>query len=216
MKKLIQMTVLAAFALIGCAAAEAAQTNLIQTLNLHLIATFQGPDVTNDNIISETVTNLKVSTGDIIQILGPATTNDFSVQARLLVVTPLPDGDRRVVVRDGATTVDVTRFFDHELRGAVVEKARFNTETSVAAGIRYGVHSFTLQDATNSPALLAHFQLYGPAVVPFVSVLNRQKEVVGYAYEYVAAVAGTGDFDGQPAILRGTISGLGRAVEILP
>ena len=215
MKRITKLLVFIALAVLGTFPLQSAQTNLVQTLQIRLAAYSQGPATTNGNLISTTVNVGSLFTPGIIQMLGAATSNTFSPKATLLVVRPLPDGDPMVVVRDGATTVGVTRFFSHEVSDPRIAQDTVNTNTGVSAGREYSYHVFALTNA-DSQVLTSHFVVSGLARATFVSLLNRQGAAIGAAYEYVAAVSGSGDVNGTEALFQGTISGLGRKIEIVP
>ena len=209
-----KLTALVALLILGAAQIHAAQTNLVQTFNIQLSAWIQGAAVTNYNIVTWSAIPKRISTADIIRVLGTSTTNHFSSDAKLLIITPLPDGDSSIVVRDGTNNVDVSLYFRHNQKGPSIQKGRLNTNTGVGSGIEYSAHNFSLRNARNFPNLTSHFDVGGYSVAGFCALLNSHAQIIGEAYEYTAFVSGDGDINGEPAVVRGTISGKGRRVEI--
>ena len=214
--KILKLTYLIALAFLGTSALEAAQTNLVQTLNVDLASFSQGPVVTNGNIINSTLYTSRISNRDIIQALGTATTNSFSPHAALLVIKPLPDGDLNVVIRDGTNSLEVTRFFAHDRADTTAVRGRVNTVTGIASGSEYSLHSLSLKDAVGAPPLTIHFEVSGLTRATFVSLLNDSGKSLGTAYEYSAVMSGTGDVNGKDSLFEGGISGKGRKIEIVP
>jgi hypothetical protein len=77
-----------------CAQTNVAQTNVYVALNtmFHLTAQVQGPD--------ETTTVVRITTRELIDAIGTATSNTFSMQARLLLLFRVGGGVPFFVVRD--------------------------------------------------------------------------------------------------------------------
>src|SRR5438874_34563 len=85
----------------------AAQTNLVQSLHFNLTVELQGAPVTNQNLVSYSMTPRKIFTPDIIQVIGTSMSRAFSARATLLAVTPLSGAPGTVVIQDGTNRVDV-------------------------------------------------------------------------------------------------------------
>ena len=89
----------------------APQTNLVQSLHFNLTAYLQGGPVTNQDLVSYSMTPRKFFTPDIIQVIGISMSHQFSPKATLLAVTPLSGAPATIVIQDGTNRVDVTGFF---------------------------------------------------------------------------------------------------------
>ena len=214
--KIIKLTNVLALAMLGSIGIQAAQTNLVQTLHIELSAYTQGPVVTNGFVISSSLNTTRISNQDIIEALGSATTNSFSRDAHLLLMKSLPDGDLKVVIRDGTNSVAVTRFFSADHADTKAIRGRINLLTGIASGSEYSFHNFALTDDTNAQPLTIHFELSGLTRATFISLLNGKGRPFGTAYEYGAIMSGTGDVNGTNALFEGAISGKGRKIEIVP
>ena len=192
---------------------QATTTNLVQTLDFNLTARLQGPTVTNLGTTVESIRATKMTTHEIIRLLGQATTNAFSPEARLLSVRPLPDGPTTVEVRDGTNRLNVGTFFTHTKSDPAVEKT-ISGRRGFIVGLEYAIHNFALVDAANFPALPSHFSVSGLAIVSFEGKLNPQGGVTDEVDQYSFVAAGTGDINGHPAVISGQITGKGKELEI--
>src|SRR5947208_2795294 len=100
---------LAALACAPFQRANAAVTNLVQTINLKLTVYTEDDTTTNASTVTTPVVKLSKATKDIIGLLGDATGNTFTTKAKLILVTTLGGSeDTSIFVRDGASDVDVS------------------------------------------------------------------------------------------------------------
>src|SRR6266536_5515473 len=109
-----KLTAIAALFALAAFDSNADTTNLVQDINIQLTGYRQGATQTNGVAVLTGVDKTHVGTDSVIAALGAATGNSFSGYARLVSVTPLPDGFSKVQIRDGGSSVDVTSFFSHE------------------------------------------------------------------------------------------------------
>src|SRR4029077_10362060 len=105
MNKLFRIVPLAALMLAGAAQTTQAQTQTdeVLVLNIQLKEVSQGPTTTNRaGVVSTSVQVRRITSADIIQMLGTATWNTFSSNTQLVLLTPTNDLDAWTVqVRDG-------------------------------------------------------------------------------------------------------------------
>src|SRR5437762_9691225 len=134
---------LATIALIAFAAAKASafapHTNVVQNINIKIVAYSEGETTTNGTVVNEPVIKQIKITKDIIKLLGDATTNTFSASAKLLLVTSLTfGGSPSILVKDGTNEVFVSEFFSYDDVGSSdVEGGTLNTVSGVTKGIEY-------------------------------------------------------------------------------
>ena len=211
MKHCIQYTVMAACVSLAPLPVLGDQTNLVQNLEFSLVGIAQGRTTTVKNVTTATVDTMKLATDDIITAIGSATGNNFSPQAELVVITPVPSGADTVAIRDGGKSVDVTVFFTQSPLSQMVGSYTYNSKTGKGKGTNYGIQQFTLQDSTGFQPLALHYTVSGTAVEN-VSV----PEIPGPRAELRADVSGTGDSDGNLLIIQGTIRIFGQQVEVAP
>ena len=80
------------------------QTNIVESFDFALVANYQGTNTTNSHgTVTWHTGSERITTPDVIQLLGAATTNAFSKGADLLQVKPVVDGTNEetlIVVRD--------------------------------------------------------------------------------------------------------------------
>jgi hypothetical protein len=193
--------------------AAAAQTNLVQSLRFNFSVHVQGAPVTNQNIVTYSITPQKISTADIIQAIATSISKTFSANATLLAVTPLSGAPGAVVIQDGTNRVDVTVFFIISKDNTAVANGAFNTTTGAEHGMECVNRSFRLK---NQGGVTIYFTVGGLSQTKYNSLLNAQGAVIGVAEEYSMSVVGTAQVNGQDAIVRGTVLNIGRAVEITP
>jgi hypothetical protein len=212
MKKLF--TAVIGFSLLTAASLSAAQTNLVQSLRFNLTALFQGANVTNQNLVTYSTVPRKISNADIIPALGVSLGRTFSVNAKLLLITQLPDGDDDVVVQDGTNRVTVTGYFSIDRDDVRVAKGTTDLATGVERGTEYRNWSFRLKNKDNSPDLNLHFRVRGLTQSKFRTLLSSQDAIIGEAEEWISSVAGTADLDEKDAVVRGTVGASGRTLEV--
>jgi hypothetical protein len=111
MKTTVLTMTLAAMCAWANAQSAWAQTNLTQPLNINLTATLTGPESTENGVTLQSVTNINLTSEDVIASLGTSLGTTFSSNAQLLL-TASATGPLTVAVKDGtATAVDVTGVF---------------------------------------------------------------------------------------------------------
>lgn len=218
MKKLSTLTVIAALAVAGTAQLKAAQTNLVQTIGITVTAYTEGDTVTNGTVVSTPVIKTKKATKDIILLLGDAMSVTFSAKAKLLLVTPLPDGDSTVVVQDGTNRTDVSGFFNTDEVGSGVTSSQVNTLTGIQKATEYRIFEFALRN-NGGQTVSAHFAVAGLATIKSSS-LGKAGAVIGKSHAVSAALAGTGDFkDGlvtKEMVVQVSLVTAGNTLEIVP
>lgn len=210
MKQYSKLSALVALLIIGTIQSRADQTNVVQTLAIHLGGLAQGPSETNGNIIKTSTTFAGIGTADVIQQLGTSTGNSFSSKASLVIVTPLPSGNSSIQVRDGAASVDVSSFFTYEVKSDFVSSAVANVKTGRSSSTDYSIQRLALIDATGLPALTLHFDVQGVAV-DTTAITNT-----GTRVELDAGVSGSGDQGGNLRLFEGTFRIYGYSLEVVP
>jgi hypothetical protein len=171
----------------------------------------QGETVTIKNVTTTTVDRVKVETADIINAIGAAIGNTFSPGARLVVITPLPNGSVTIAIRDGGNSVNVSGFFVQSYLGGPVGRSSVNHKTGKSNGSNYSIQEFGLLDLGGYQPLALHYTLSG------VGVENYSIPAIpGPRSEWSADVSGAGDNAGNLLILQGTLRVHGQALEIVP
>lgn len=191
----------------------ATHTNLVQSLRFNLSVILQGTTVTNGNNINYSMSTEKISTTDIIQVIGTSQSSTYSSNAMLQTVTQLPNGPTRIVIQDGTNRVDVSGFFVFTTDTTAVAKGSFNAATGAESGMQYVNRSFRLKNQGGFPNLTLNFLVSGLSPTTYQSLFN-EGTVIGVAEQYVLPVVGTAQVDGADAIARGTVLSTGRKVEI--
>jgi hypothetical protein len=209
--KTLKIAALAVVAMaVGVQAQAEQQTNLVQNLSIQLVGVSQGSPFSFGGTSGTNVNNVFIGTRQVIQALGSATANTFSSASRLVVVTPIEGGDAHIQVRDGSNTVDVTDFLvAQEVSGSVdgsVSTLRPVRSTSVS----YLISRFALQDMDGA-TLSLHFDVNG-----FTTINSSTGGFFGAQGPTTNAnVSGTGDRNGNPLILQGSIVIFGRTLEVV-
>ena len=211
MKKLLTMAPMVALMLAGSAPAlKAQQTDEVLALNYNLTFVLQGPTVTGRTTVASSVRVVHVNTTNIIQALGAATGNTFSSASQLQLLTPTNDLDYflwSVQVVDGNNTVDVTGFFGH-FPGDSVGSSTMNTRNGNINSTDYSLDQFTINDQGGFPSLSLHFNGTGFTTTSTRGVVVHGA-VVGQVDRLTADLTGTGDYQGNFAVIRGTLTGIG-------
>jgi hypothetical protein len=183
--QLIKTSLFAASVIAACwsVPARAAETNAVQTINLQLTLLTQGPFHTNSpatNDISATATRTTIATKDVIGWLGTATSNHFSLTAKLVRVRHFNAATNQttIEIRDGTNApVDVSAFFSNTFSSEKVDESIYNRETGLRTGTLFeNLHL----DLTNAPPhnLVAHFNVLGSARLSYVSVTSGKTVLV--------------------------------------
>jgi hypothetical protein len=218
MNKLFRIVPLAALMLAGAAQTMLAQTQTdeVLVLNIQLNAVSQGPTTTNRaGVVTTSVKVHRITSQDVIQVLGAATGNTFSSNAQLVLLTPTNDLDAWTVqIRDGNNQLDVSGFIAHQPGTTEVGSSSFNPRTGNASGADYGVDSFSLQDQGGFPPLSEHFSVSGLTITSSRGVV-RQGQVVGQVDRVDAQVSGTGDRNGNVIVIQGSVHAVGNSTEVI-
>jgi len=202
--------------------AGAAQTCLAQTqtdevlvLNFDLTALSQAAVTTSSDGLMSEVQVTKITSKSIIQVLGTALGINFSHKSKLLALAPTNFlDDWTIQVQDGTNVaVNVSGFFGHQPGFPSVGGAWINTKTGVSGVTDYSVDSFSLQDQGGYPTLTTHFSVSGFTILDSRTVLNRKGAVVGQDDNISAQVSGTGDNQGNPTVITGSVSAEGVGTE---
>jgi hypothetical protein len=218
MKKLFGIIPIAALILAGAAQNMLAQTQTdeVLVLNIQLNAVSQGPTTTNRaGVVSTSVQVRRITSRDIIQVLGAATGNSFSTNAHLVLLTPTNDLDTWTVqIRDGNNQLDVSGFITHQSGALEVGSSSFNPRTGNASGADYGVDTFTLHDQGGFPSLTEHFSVSGLTITSSRGVVRRG-QVVGQVDRIDAQVSGGGDNNGNAVVIQGSVHAVGNSTEVI-
>jgi hypothetical protein len=216
MKKSLTLATIAACVLAAASLTASAQeqTDEVMAMNIQLTMVLQGPTTTTRTTASTAVTVVNVTTRDVIKALGTATGNTFSRNAKLVLLTPTNSLDYWVwtyQVQDGSNTVDVTGFFSHQ-PGQSVGSDTLNTRNGNSGSTDYSIDSFSVNDAGGFPSLSLHFYGGGFTVTSSHGVVQHG-QVVGQIDRLTANVSGTGDYQGNYAVVTGSITATGIGTE---
>jgi hypothetical protein len=217
--KLIPTAALLMAAALQTAPAQTTNIDAALVLNFNLTAVSQGPTTTTPAGVVSDVQVSRITSRDIIVVLGAATGNTFSPKARLVVLTPTNDLENWTVkVEDGATSVDVTGFIAHNPGPDSVSKAWIQRRTGAAGATEYSIDGFGLQDKPGFPALTEHFSVSGFTATTSRGVVDRRGQAAGVIDSIDADVSGTGDSNGQLLIIEGTVDadGIGTQAVVTP
>jgi len=222
MKTYFKLCSLALLTIAGAAGVNAAETNLVQSLNFKLTAWSQGPTTTNGQMVSVSASKQSIVTKDVIGWLGTATTNNFT-NGQLLVINQLgaPISNNRIIVRirtPATNDVDVSGFFGSFTYAATVNNYSYNnTNNSVGPGTYYGYWGFYLLSDTNYPLLPATFQTTGLGVDSVNKLVGKNKSALGLYDQFsIPNAAGIGQLNGKPFIIFGSITITGKTLEVNP
>ncbi len=208
MTKISKIISIAALLMAGVAQTSFAQANEVLVLNINLTAVSQGPVTTNRDGTITDVQFTSITSRGIIKVLGTALGDTFSKRAQLVVVAPTNSlEDWTIQIDDGTNaTVDVTGFFNHQPGSVSVSGAKTNIKNGKSSVTDYSVDSLSLQDQTGYPALTEHFSVSGFTVIESQAVVKHKGTVVGQTVTISAQVSGTGDNQGTPTVITGSIT----------
>jgi hypothetical protein len=204
-------------ALLLASAAQAAETNVVQTINVTGTLLVQNQAVTNNGTITRTATKTPFTTAHLIAGLGQATQNFFTPVADLLLLTPIAGGNSRIVVQDGDNRVDVTALFEVTSEDDLtIDKSNFNTATGVFRGISTEVMELRLRDTGDFEDLPFEFEACGLAMARNKTIFFEGQPIVVNTLS--ARLVGTGEFDSNdvPFIISLKLSVTGGTVEVIP
>ena len=218
-KKLWSIAFLAITSIVGV---QSAQTNLVQALNFKFTIITQGATVTNGNLVSFSAVKQSVVTKDVINWLGVATTNVF-INGQLLVINELNTliSNNHIIVRTATRTttndVDVSDFFGSFTYASTVNNFSYNNSNNIVnPGTYYGYWGFYLRGDSNHPLLPANFEVTGLGIdaVSYITA-PKKKVVLGVGDLFsITNSAGTGQFNGAPFLVTGSIIISGKAIEV--
>lgn len=212
MKQFNKFTAVAALVALATLRTNADTTNLVQNITIQLTGFRQGNTQTNRSFVSTDLDTTRVGTAGVIAALGTATGNSFSTAAHLVSVTPLPDGDSSIQIRDGDNSVDVTPFFGHEQFGDSLHTSLSDLRSGHSTESDFSVQRFTLHDVGGYPPLTIHFDVQGLAQ----DNDSSNGGVSAPGSDLRVSVLGTGDRNGGFLILQGSINVLGHDTEVVP
>jgi hypothetical protein len=216
LSKLISVTALIVAGVAQTSLAQT-QTDEVMVLNFDLAAVSQGASTTSRDGTTSDVQVTSITSRGIIQTLGTAIGANFSPKARLVVLAPVTFlDDWTIQIQDGTNvTVDVTGFFGHQPGFPSVGGAWSNSRTKESGVTDFSVDTFSLQDQGGYPTLGMHFSVSGFTVLDSRTVLNRKGAVVGQTDSISAQVSGTGDNQGNPEVITGSISAEGIGTQVV-
>jgi len=226
MKTMLKLGALAIMMIAGAAQTNAATTNLVQNIGFNLVFYEQGTNLSTNLPTDLSLKRLRVTTKDIIAALGTATSNSFSADARLVLVTDLAstNGAGTIEIQEGTNAVDVSSYFT-ETNSAFSVTGSFykggdngwmvgldndsHHDGKLAGSITYDILHLTLA----GPKLKARLDVNGFNATTQTTLANNGTSIS--VDETIASVAGTGaDVDGTPAIIQGSITILGHDMAV--
>jgi len=218
MKTCFKLCAVSLLTFASVASVQAAQTNIVQSLNFKLTVWSQGPTTTNGNIVTVQANQQSIITKDIIGWLGAATTNNF-VNGQLLVINELgvPAAKTHIIVRTKTpitkktaitNDVDVSDFFASVTYAATVNNFSYDSANNVVnAGTYRGYWGFYLLNNPGYPTLPVTFQVTGLGVDSATSIVGQKKVVYGLVDQFsIINAAGTGEMNGNTFIIAGDIT----------
>ncbi len=187
----------------------AASTNIVQNINFQFTVFEQGP--TNKPSANVTVIKMdttRLTTKDIIVVLGTATKNTFSKAARLVRVTGINGGLGSIEVRDGANVVDVTSYFAGSGNSTEIGSSTSNSKSGISSGVTMSLFHLSLGNV--APASLT---ADGLATTHYSTVIFKKVPVE--VDDFRANLAGSGtDTSGAPFVTSGSLTVLGHTIEV--
>lgn len=180
-----------------------AQTNVYIALNtsFRLIAQAQASP--------QTLTNVTITTKDLIQAIGAATTNTFSPQARLVLLFRVIGGVPFFVIRDGTNEVNTAEFLTASQLGNPVARLK-NGPKGLITGTVYVEEGFRL---VNLEAW--GFELQGFNVARQSNRGDGAENLPAYGPTSLAiSVVGPATVAGSPAVVRGIVTAGKRTLEL--
>lgn len=218
MKKLLTLAVITTALALGTMQTRAIpgpNTNIVQNISFQFTTFEQGPTTTNlaTHVVARTIITNSVTVKDIITLLGQATTNVFSSNARLVhVIQYSPAGKTNFFeVRDGTNlTVDVTSYFSGTGSHGRIVSSRFNTQTGIGSGVdvciyHLSIHILDFSIDADSFATVPHVSIIDPIDNKTVLILDKLD---------ADSLAGTGtDSNETPFTAHGSVDIFGHTVE---
>lgn len=167
MKNIVACATTGVLICLGTGHVNAAQTNLVQTIQFNALIYTQADPVTNatGTIIKYPTVTTPFGGPKLIQLLGQATTNHFSPVAKLKLISPVTGARPIVVVQDETNRVDVSSYVSLTQRGDVTVESTVRTvSTGAEVGTVRELFGLRLRSTGNALDLPLHFDTRGLAV----------------------------------------------------
>jgi len=142
----------------------AAQTNLLQYLNVRGTFIYQGLTVTNSTgtTVTKSTTRKPFGNADLIRRLGALGGINFSSAAKLVIIRQLHGSTVDIVVEDGAMRMDAGSYVNIEFGDdPILETSSKRQDTGAVSATRYQLLRLTLKDAGNFGNLGMQFETEG-------------------------------------------------------
>ncbi len=168
MKNLLKYVTVSIGLCLGNGQLQAAQTNLLQYLNIRGILYYQGPPVTNSfgTTVTKATIRTPISNADLISRFGALGGVNFSSSAKLVIIHYLNGSHHDIVVEDGAMRMDVGSYIDIQFKeDSAVETAAERLDTGAASATRYQLLKLKLHDTGNFGNFGLHFDTEGLSTV---------------------------------------------------
>ena len=146
----------------------AAQTNLLQYLNVRGTFIYQGLTVTNSTgtTVTKSTTRTPFGNADLIRRLGVLGGINFSSAAKLVIIRPLHGSAVDIVVEDGAMRMDAGSYINIEFGDdPILETSSKRQDTGAVSATRYQLLKLTLKDSGNFGSLGMEFETQGLATI---------------------------------------------------
>lgn len=196
MRKLVRLALVLLVLGLALGAAERAEATIPSCLQLIGTATLQGTLVTRGDVTIGRIRSVRISSRDVISLLGEAVGQTFSARACLEV-----DPDGPITVVDGANRVDVSEFVTVDFNFDVDDY--FSGTFDAMNLAERSLILFLIDIAINVPAANTDLTLTGLASEFFNAAPERggSQRIVG---SIRARVSGRGNLDGEPTLFEGT------------
>jgi len=106
---------------------------------------------------------------------------------------------------------DVSTFFSLQTVGAAVTSSTTNTKNGNTTSVTYSVQQFVLQDSYYGMTVNTHFNVSGLG-----TDVSANHPIPGPDNRLDVNVSGSGDRNGTPLVLEGSISVSGQTLQIVP
>ena len=177
------------------------QAEIVQGLNIQLSATTQGPTNENRSVLTMKYETMRVTTKDILNLLGEATSTDFSTNSKLVVVD-----FNSVQVISGEDAFDVSGFFSSGATSDDVFNDIVNNATGKEHKRTVRIESFAFDDTLGN-----NFDLSGFATETFsASAVKDDDGSQRISDRKKLNASGLGQVSGDRAIFRGFITASGK------
>jgi hypothetical protein len=147
---------------------QAAQTNLLQYLNVRGAFIYQGLTVTNSTgtTVTKSTTRTPFGNADLIRRLGVLGGVDFSSAAKLVIIRQLHGSAVDIVVEDGLMRMDAGSYINIEFGDdPILETSSKRQDTGAVSATRYQLLRLTLNDTGNFGSLGMQFETEGLATI---------------------------------------------------